>query len=61
MTLELVERERAMLDALLDTAYKEKLHELHHAARSDYKQLLRQQLDTIEELRTKLSGVAVAG
>ena len=41
MTLELTPREQMLLIELLDSAQREKLHELHHADLGDFKQYLR--------------------
>lgn len=52
--IELNEQERECLLEVLETAQKEKLHELHHTDSSDYKRLLRHRLEILEALSAKL-------
>ena len=53
MFLTLDDKERELLLELLESAQREKLHELHHTATSSYKDLLRVRLESIERLRWK--------
>lgn len=55
MTLDLTPREQMLLIELLESAQREKLHELHHADIRDFKQYLRDRLHLIEGLRAKLA------
>ena len=55
MTLELTNKEREYLTTLLEARHREKLHELHHTDRGEYKTLLKAEISLIEELRAKLS------
>jgi hypothetical protein len=57
MTLELTDKERDYLTTLLEARHREKLHELHHTDRGEYKTLLKAEIALIEELRSKLSTV----
>ncbi len=55
LTVTLEAKERELLIEMLETAEKEKLHELHHASSSEYKRLLRTRLTLIERLADKLT------
>ena len=55
MTIHLEESERALLAGMLESAHEQKLHELHHVATHDYKDLLKRQVATIESLEKKLA------
>jgi hypothetical protein len=57
-SLDLNEREAAVLLTVLEIAHKEKLHELHHTSTKDYAQRLRAEADVIERIHAKLSDVA---
>jgi hypothetical protein len=53
-TIELNEQERGCLLELLESSQKEKIHELHHARSSDYKQLLKHRIQVLEGLAAKM-------
>jgi hypothetical protein len=55
MQIELTDRELAFLASLLDTTYNDKLHELNHTDTADYKEILRDEIATIESLKSKLA------
>jgi hypothetical protein len=55
MTLELTDKERDYFMTLLEARHREKLHELHHTDRGEYKALLKAEIALIEALRVKLS------
>jgi len=55
MTLELTKEEREYLMTLLEATHREKLHELHHTDRSEYKSIIRSEIAMIETLRVKLA------
>jgi hypothetical protein len=55
MTLELTDKERDYFMTLLEARHREKLHELHHTDRGEYKALLKTEIALIEGLRVKLS------
>jgi hypothetical protein len=59
LTLELEPREHELLLEILEAVEREKRHELHRADSLEYKQLLRERIDSIERLIGKL--VVVAG
>ncbi len=54
MTIELTDAERAYLLELLSTACDNLLHELHHTATADFKELLRDRLALAEALRARI-------
>jgi len=56
MTLELNDKEREYLVTLLENAYRDKLHELHHTDTSEFKSLVREEIALIEALREKMQG-----
>lgn len=58
MNLDLNEAERQLLSELLDAAYREQLHGLHHTDTDAYRQILRHHVDTLEALRAKLGAAA---
>ncbi|MFN8547026.1 MAG: hypothetical protein U0527_03405 [Candidatus Eisenbacteria bacterium] len=60
MTLELSDAERELLNELLEAAHTQTLHELHHTATAEYKDLLRRRLETLEQLRLRMVMVARA-
>ncbi len=57
--LSLTEQERDYLLVLLDSALREKLHELHHTYSSDFKRLLQRNAALIEGLKSKLLAAEV--
>ena len=59
MRLELTDRERLLLSELLETVHKERLHELHHTTTGGYKRILREQIEVIEGLRTRIEPTLV--
>ena len=62
MNLELTIPESDYLAELLESAHRAKLHELHHTATRAYADMLRERIELIEALRTKLEasrGVSV--
>ncbi len=57
MQIDLTGHETDYLRMLLETARKELLHELHHAAKQDFKDGLKKQLDVNEKLLKKVEPV----
>ena len=55
MTLELNEKERDFLVALLESEHRGKLHELNHTDTADYKSIVREELSLIEALKARLA------
>lgn len=55
MTIELTEHEREILTELLQRAHRERLHELHRTYSLGYKQLLRERLNTLENITDKIA------
>ena len=55
MTLQLTNEEREYLMTLLEATHREKLHELHHTDRAEYKALVRSEIASIEALQIKLT------
>jgi transcription termination factor NusB len=55
MTLQLTNEEREYLMTLLEATHREKLHELHHTDRAEYKGIIRSEIAMIETLRVKLA------
>ena len=55
MRIELTAREAEVLDALLDAALRERLHQVHHADSRDYRKRLETEVELIESLRAKLA------
>jgi hypothetical protein len=55
MTIELTSRQRDVLKELLESAHREKVHELNRTNALGYKQLLRDKITTIEELRARIA------
>ena len=51
---QLTEEERELVNELLEAAHTQTLHELHHTATSEYKDLLLRRIETLEKLRLRL-------
>ena len=58
MSFVLTDAERDFLLELLDARHTSMLHELHHTDTYEYKQLLQQQIDLLENLQKKLTSIA---
>jgi hypothetical protein len=54
MLLDITDQEQEFLLELLETKLKAMLHEIHHTDSREYKELLRQDYDLAEKLRTKV-------
>lgn len=52
--LNITVEERAFLIELLEEKYKQVIHEINHTDTLEYKEMLRQKLDLVEGLRSKL-------
>ena len=57
MSFVLTDAERDFLLELLDTRETSMLHELHHTDTYEYKHLLQQQIDLLENLQKKLTSI----
>ena len=57
---DLSHEEREYLRKLVSAAYKELLHELHHAARQDFKENLKREIELNEKVSGKLERVPAA-
>ena len=55
MTIDLTEHEREILTELLEPAHRERLHELHRTDSLGYKQLLRERLQSLENITDKIA------
>ena len=55
--VDLTNEEREYLRKLLSTAHKELLHELHHAAKQDFKESLKRELELNEKVSARLEPV----
>ncbi len=56
MSFVLTDAERDLLLEVVDARHKSMLHELHHTDTYEYKQLLQQKIDLLENLQKKLTG-----
>jgi hypothetical protein len=54
MTLEITEREQALLLELIEYEQKRFIHELDHTDTRDFKAIVKERLQTLEELLDKL-------
>lgn len=54
MTLEISEQERELLSEILKSAHSSLLDELHHTESYEYKQMLKQREELLENLRSKI-------
>ncbi|MCC6652832.1 MAG: hypothetical protein IT348_16890 [Candidatus Eisenbacteria bacterium] len=54
MKIELTEAQRELLTELLEAAHRVRTHELHRTDSLSYKQLLRDKITTIENLRDQI-------
>jgi hypothetical protein len=57
MVLNITEQEKEYLMELLATTHKEMLHELHNTDTRDYKEMLKNKIELLEHLQSKLSNV----
>jgi len=57
---DLSNEDREYLRKLLAAAHKELLHELHHAAKQDFKEGLKREIEVNERVFAKLEGVIAA-
>ena len=55
MQIDLTDEERTYLSMLLETTHKERLHELHHTDTAAFKEVLLDELRTIEDLKVKFA------
>ena len=53
-TMTLSDKEQTLLMELLDTQLKALPHEIHHTDDHDYRQMLQEQFDALEELLKKV-------
>lgn len=56
MTLEISEQERELLSEILKSAHTSLIDELHHTESYEYKQMLKQRSELLENLRSKVDG-----
>ena len=56
MTVDITDQEKEFLLELLETKSTAMLHEMHHTDTRDYKGMLKQRMELLERLRTKLGG-----
>jgi hypothetical protein len=57
MSFELTDAERTFLLEVLDARHTSMLHELHHTDTYEYKQLLQEKIELLENLRKRLISV----
>ena len=57
LTLELSEQERELLAEILKSAHTSLLDEVHHTESYEYKQMLKQREELLENLRSKIGGM----
>lgn len=57
MTLELSEQEREFLAEILKSAHTSLLDELHHTESYEYKQIIKQREEMLENLMSKVGGM----
>jgi len=57
---DLLNEEREYLCKLVETAHRELLHELHHAAKQDFKESLKREIELNETVSAKLERVLAA-
>lgn len=55
MTLEITAKEKEVLLEILESVSKETLHAIHHTDTNDFKEMLRQRLEVVDELREKIN------
>lgn len=55
MMLDLSSDERSFLLELLEAKHSALLHEIHHTDTEDFKEMLREQVDLVEELKTRIA------
>jgi hypothetical protein len=60
MSFVLTDAERTFLLELLDARHTSMLHELHHTDTYEYKQLLQQKIDLLENLQRRLTSISSA-
>lgn len=56
MTLDMTEQERVLLMELLKAQHTAMLHELHHTDAREYRDYLRQKIELLEGLKSKVEG-----
>lgn len=54
MILEVTDSEKELLLEILEAVQRETIHGLHHTDTNDYKELLKQRLETVDKLKEKL-------
>ena len=54
MLLDISDQERRFLAELLDTKHTSLLHEINHTDTQDFRAILKQQLEILEELKSKI-------
>ena len=55
MIINLTEPERTLLATMLDEAHKKAIHELNHTDTLDFKAVLRQRLEMLDNLQKKVA------
>lgn len=55
MTLEITAKEKEVLLEILESVSKETLHAIHHTDTNDFKEMLKQRLETIDGLKEKIN------
>jgi metal-dependent hydrolase (beta-lactamase superfamily II) len=58
MTFEITASERELLLEILESVSKETIHGIHHTDTKDYKEMLKQRLETIDNLKMKLESAS---
>lgn len=54
MNFEITANEKQLLLEILESVSKETIHGIHHTDTNDYKEMLKQRLETIDNLKEKL-------
>lgn len=54
MILEVTDNEKELLLEILEAVSRETIHGLHHTDTHDYKEILKQRLETVDKLKEKL-------
>lgn len=57
MTFEITANEKELLIEILESVSKEMLHGIHHTDTNDYKEMLKQRLETVDNLKEKLESL----
>lgn len=58
MTLEITAKEKEVLLEILESASKDTLHAIHHTDTHDFKEMLKQRLGIVDNLKEKLGNLS---